>query len=360
MKDRVPLYPGRVKLTPVSGQTNVYDLVRADQPQQEGTPLNKASLLTDATAEAIGLTGDPTVDDALATLNGNIITPILNIHTTARVVVTATKGSKVLTATSNSSGLAVLYPNELGTWVLSATISGKAMSVNYEIDTVSVRDVYLTTDLASASWEVISAISEAGLASSYWKVGDKKAITVEGENYEVQIIGFNHDTKTSGGKAGITFQTVKCIIPKMEITVQSSDICIWSRSNVRKRLQDIFNGLDESFKPYIKRVNKITTTTSNSTTTETTSDALFLLSEVEIYGREIYSQVGEGSQYAWFSAGNSEFKTILGETSNIPWWTRSSVKNSRSKGICVGTAASTSPNSDYGNNRKGVPFGFCV
>lgn len=40
--DRVPLYPGRVKMTPVSGQANTYDMVRADQPTQEGTPINKA------------------------------------------------------------------------------------------------------------------------------------------------------------------------------------------------------------------------------------------------------------------------------------------------------------------------------
>ena len=53
MQDRVSLYPGRVKLEPVAGQANLYDLTRADQPTQEGTPLNKASLLSDATAAAI-------------------------------------------------------------------------------------------------------------------------------------------------------------------------------------------------------------------------------------------------------------------------------------------------------------------
>ena len=40
--DRVSAYPGRVKLTPVSGQANTYDMVRADQPTQAGTPLNAA------------------------------------------------------------------------------------------------------------------------------------------------------------------------------------------------------------------------------------------------------------------------------------------------------------------------------
>lgn len=66
MKDRIPLYPGRVKLNPVTGQENTYDMVRADEPTQEGTPLNKATLLKDDTAEALGLTSeDPTVNEAL-------------------------------------------------------------------------------------------------------------------------------------------------------------------------------------------------------------------------------------------------------------------------------------------------------
>ena len=73
MKDRVPLYPGRVKLTPVAGQANTYDMSRADSPQQEGTPINKATLLSDETAaliwpDASTRPADPTVDDALAAL----------------------------------------------------------------------------------------------------------------------------------------------------------------------------------------------------------------------------------------------------------------------------------------------------
>lgn len=40
--DRVPTYPGRVVLTPVTGQTNTYDLTRADDPVVAGTPLNAA------------------------------------------------------------------------------------------------------------------------------------------------------------------------------------------------------------------------------------------------------------------------------------------------------------------------------
>ena len=66
MKDRVPTYPNRVILNPVAGQENTYDIVRADEPQQEGTPLNKATLLDDPSTEQLGLRGEPTFSQALA------------------------------------------------------------------------------------------------------------------------------------------------------------------------------------------------------------------------------------------------------------------------------------------------------
>ena len=68
MQDRVPLYPGRVKMTPVAGQANTFDMVRADDPTQAGTPLNKATLLKDATAALYGLGTGAVPDDVLAVL----------------------------------------------------------------------------------------------------------------------------------------------------------------------------------------------------------------------------------------------------------------------------------------------------
>ena len=68
MQDRVPLYPGRVMLTPVPGQENTFDMIRADSPTQEGTPLNKANLLKDATAVLFGLGTDAVPDEVLSFL----------------------------------------------------------------------------------------------------------------------------------------------------------------------------------------------------------------------------------------------------------------------------------------------------
>lgn len=39
--NRVPTYVGRIKLVPVSGSDNLYDMTRADDPVVEGTPINK-------------------------------------------------------------------------------------------------------------------------------------------------------------------------------------------------------------------------------------------------------------------------------------------------------------------------------
>ena len=68
--DRVPTYPGRVKLTPVSGQENTYDLVRADAPVTEGTRINAEllnrkvdQLLESAMIYVDGQTGSDVVGD---------------------------------------------------------------------------------------------------------------------------------------------------------------------------------------------------------------------------------------------------------------------------------------------------------
>lgn len=81
MQDRVPLYPGRVTLTPVAGQANTYDMARADQPTQEGTPLNKANLLSDQVASLIGLTSAAVPNDMF-----NVLATVGDLHVWRRTV----------------------------------------------------------------------------------------------------------------------------------------------------------------------------------------------------------------------------------------------------------------------------------
>lgn len=99
MNDRISLYPGRVTLTPVAGQANTYDLVRADSPTQEGTPLNKASLLKDTTAALYGLTVSAVPDEVLAAIKSLIDAANANANTKAKIQT----GSYVGTGTYGSS-----------------------------------------------------------------------------------------------------------------------------------------------------------------------------------------------------------------------------------------------------------------
>lgn len=74
MKDRTPKYPGRVQLTPVDGTENTFDIVRADEPIEQGTPINKKTLLTDETAYLLELkVDDPTPDDAFNHIARNFV-----------------------------------------------------------------------------------------------------------------------------------------------------------------------------------------------------------------------------------------------------------------------------------------------
>lgn len=68
MRDRDAEYPGRIRLTPVQGEENLYDVEAADVPIEAGTPFNKATMLTDATAALMNLDDSATVDDMLSAL----------------------------------------------------------------------------------------------------------------------------------------------------------------------------------------------------------------------------------------------------------------------------------------------------
>ena len=74
MTDRLPTYPGLVKLTdPDDGTFKLYYMEMADAPSIAGTPLNKNTLLSDAAAAAVwpvagDRPSDPLVSEALSAL----------------------------------------------------------------------------------------------------------------------------------------------------------------------------------------------------------------------------------------------------------------------------------------------------
>ncbi len=68
MQNRIPRYPGRIKLTPVDAANGIYDATRADQPEVEGTPLAKK--LLDFAVAACGVTAGTST---AYTLDGELV-----------------------------------------------------------------------------------------------------------------------------------------------------------------------------------------------------------------------------------------------------------------------------------------------
>lgn len=132
MQDRVPLYPGRVTLTPVAGQANTYDMARADQPTQEGTPLNKATLLKDATAAKFGKDTGTVPDEVLDVLSKSVLEgtyPVVDVYAgqnwekgsaTGELTPAAVYGEIILV-----NGIFVSMPSDTGSTNALKSLDGK-------------------------------------------------------------------------------------------------------------------------------------------------------------------------------------------------------------------------------------------
>ena len=311
-------------------------------------------ILADSTKGLYGLGADAVPDDVFVSLS-NCFAQIL-VTTSPNTVVTASLNGKTVSATSDSSGLAILKIPEFGTWTVSVTINGVFNSIDYEVKAIAQYELTLSTDLETFTWDTIDSISKSGNAASIWSVGDKKTVNINGTSYQFQIIGFNHDTKTAGGKAGITFQMVDCMNTKEHMNSSNTNNGGWTNCAMRTSvLNKIFSSLPADLQKAIKAVNKLTSAGNQSATINTTSDKLFLLSEVEIFGSTNYSKSGEGSQYAYYKAGNSKVKKVKG--SGAFWWNRS--PDDTTTKFCGVTSNGTANNSSSAVP-EGVSFGFCV
>lgn len=335
--------------------------INANGVQQAGTALSKANLLTDATATALGLAqSDPTVNDALYAISQKEFPAECHVYADAGTSVTMKKGAKTLSATAGSNKQAILYPAELGTWSVTRTWKGTRSTISYVVEEIGIIYCYPFTfkiNLEYTSWGDISTISELGLAPQFFALGEKKSIYIGAyRSYDAQIIGFAHDNLTSGGKAGITFQIVKCDgSGTMEAT--STNRNGWGGCARRTSLQDsTYNELRSDLKNVIKTVKKLTSAGNKSTSIKTSNDTLFLLSEIEVLGSITNSVAGEGTQYAYYAAGNTSVKEYDG--SRYEWWLRSPYKNYDTAFCSIGTAGD--PAWAGASKSHGLAFAFCV
>ena len=262
--------------------------------------------------------------------------------------------------TKTSTGTVVFTITETGTYTIVATKNGQTTSgsVNVVSGTTSyaVALSFLKDNFADNDWSDIIAACHSGSVPSTWVVGNSKTMTINGASYQVDIIGKNHDTYTAGGKAPLTFQLHDCYADKKAMNSSNTSSGGWTSCAMRStHLPAILALMPTEVQNGIREVNKLTSAGSQSDTINTTSDKLFLLSEVEIFGSSTNSVAGEGTQYDYYKAGNSKVKEWNG--SATIWWERSPRAGSSTR-FCV-VYGNGSAYSNDASNVRGVAFGFC-
>ena len=279
------------------------------------------------------------------------------VSVTSGATVTATKGSLSVSGTSVNGTCTLVVP-EAGTWSVTATLNGETSNTM----NVSVKDSYALTlnflndNFADNDWTSIIAACHSGSVPSTWVVGNSKTMTINGTSYQVDIIGKNHDTYTAGGTAPLTFQMHDCYAYEKQMNSSGTNVGGWTDCAMRNtHLPAILALMPTEVQNGIREVNKLTSAGNQSSTIKTTADKLFLLSEIEIFGIVEYSYSGEGTQYAYYKAGNSKVKKLSDYTWD--WWERSPDGSDTTYFCSVDPYGSA--NSNDANGPLGVAFGFC-
>ena len=231
---------------------------------------------------------------------------------------------------------------------------GAASMATHEVEAKSTVDEYSWEDLSAISQEIASAENEEaeleiakkyGLCNANGTLDGSQVKVVEladGTKVQAQIVGFAHDDKTEGGKAGITFQFVDCVgehemnplatdeaaygafVDTYGETVEkakgdypdgvSTNAGGWEGSSMRAWLNsDVLASLPADLVSVVVAVDKQTNNvgyTRDVSCVSITSDKLWLLSYQEIGGNLAIQDVAEGNEYVpyIFDTEGSQYK----------------------------------------------------
>ena len=209
---------------------------------------------------------------------------------------------------------------------------------------------------AKNTWEQIIEACHNNVVPDTWNVSDHKPMTINGVDYQIDIIGKNHDTYTAGGIAPLTFGLHDCYGTTYPMNSSHTNSSGWDDSIMRMQtLTAILAKMPVNIQNGLRAVNKLTATSGKNSKIKTTSDKLFTFSEMEVYGSATNSHSGEGKQYDYYKAGNSKVKKV-GRTASW-WWLRSPSTNSGISFCAVSTDGSVVNYS--ATLSHGVCFGFC-
>ena len=203
--DRAPNYPGRVKLIPVRGQTDTYDMTRADSPVNEGTPLNKKlfdqlvqGLTESVTVYVSGSTGNDT------TGTGASNAPFKTVQAAIDSIPKYLRGFHVQIDIANGTYeervvIDGFYGGRLTLGVSGRTVTLRGVTVNSS----AVVRLYISNITYSANFA--GALLYAGNGSIVNILGP---ITLNGGGASVSGIGTDHGSEIVAGS--ITVAILNC------------------------------------------------------------------------------------------------------------------------------------------------------
>lgn len=235
--------------------------------------------------------------------------------------------------------------------------------------------------LQSTSWSKIAELSAAGKAKKAFSIGDEKTVTLTtGETITLVILGFDHDEKTGGGKAGITFGMKELLNTSYPMNASHTNAGGWNESKMRtETMATLLSQLPSDLRNVIKAVNKKATAGNQGTSLTASSDKLWLFAAAELWSKTAIENSassdlknnaaaynGEGTQYEYFknTVGDAEPNNSCSALvkrkngSAHHWWLRSPIIGNTSSFRCVYINGNVGY---YGaGTTDGVCFGFCV
>ena len=240
----------------------------------------------------------------------------------------------------------------------TANTNGSVTAVGGQNTSHNVHYEYVAQTLEETSWSEIDAISQTGAANSIWSVGDTKTLSVNGENLTMEIVGFNHDTKSSGGYAGITFGMKYLSFLTMVMNYQKDCSGGFYESKMYEWLNStVFNGMPAEVQNVIKTVLKPCDDEWGDITNRAMK--IFLFSRTEVANDQADK---DGKQYALFASKSSRKKQKLNGSGGIggygSWWLRSVVDRDDGSFSVIDYEGDTGWN--YADTYDGVCFGFCI
>ena len=296
-------------------------------------------------------------------------------------IVVNLSGQKTASATTDSSGKCGFEKLDYGEYTISATIGGTEQSKTINIDASKIYDVELGISVSATlndnDWATISNVSNAGLANSYWNVGDIKTIVVNGQvgntafsnlSIDAYILGINHNAELEGNNrihfciGKVNNKTVGLIDSRYDeylvpesgyFTINySSDTnaggwkdC-YMRSTIMLAIKDT---LPTDLQNVLKTVTKYTDNTGgkgdgSASNVTATTETICLEAEFEVHGVRSYANSYEQNkqkQYDYYKNGNSKIRYKYNNTNNTAWWWNRSPIIGNPESFCVVQANGT-------------------